>query len=264
MGPERLAARKARLASRERFLKARKAETAYARNLKAVARQIGSLIRGFTTPQGVVTNLPSLQASLEQYAATLRPWSKAVTQKMHSEVGTRNAKAWEELANEMGFSLRRQLGRDPIGEYMREALNYQVDLITSLPLEAAERVHRLTMRGISAGSRGQEIRDMILNSTHVTVSRAVEIARTETARTSALLTEGRAKSIGSEEYIWRTAQDSDVRHRHQLLEGKTFRWDRPPVTGEDGERSHPGCIYNCRCYAEPILPDALFGIGIAA
>lgn len=251
--------RQLRKIARERFLKSRRAETAYRGALVSVSRQVGSIIRGFA-PRGIVENLPSLQATLEAYSVALRPWANAVTNRMHVEVGARDLKAWEELAKSMGSTLRAQLLKSPTAEYMRAALIEQVELITSLPLEAGNRVHELALRGLLNASRGEDIEKMILASGSVTASRARTIARTETARTSSLLTEARAQSIGADTYIWRTAGDSDVRKRHRHLEGRVFRFGKPPVTGDHGERSNPGQIYNCRCWAEPILPDRLLGL----
>jgi len=87
----------------------------------------------------------------------------------------------------------------------------------------------------------------------VTTSRAMTIARTETAKAASIVTEVRAKEVGATHYIWRTAGDSDVRESHAEMEGEVCEYDNPPIV--DGEPLNPGMIYNCRCYAEPIIPD---------
>jgi uncharacterized protein with gpF-like domain len=48
--------------------------------------------------------------------------------------------------------------------------------------------------------------------------------------------------------------DADVRESHAEVDGEVFNWNNPP-TLSDGETTHPGEIYNCRCYAEPVLPE---------
>ena len=56
-------------------------------------------------------------------------------------------------------------------------------------------------------------------------------------------------------YIWRIAPRDMRRTRpgHLRLNGKTFRWDDPPVVNSNtGERGHPGMDRHCRCYAEPV------------
>jgi len=80
------------------------------------------------------------------------------------------------------------------------------------------------------------------------------IARTEIGRASTALTQARSLALGSTGYIWRTAEDGDVRHSHAEMEGKFVSWDRPPTL--DGLTGHAGALPNCRCYCEVVLPHA--------
>jgi SPP1 gp7 family putative phage head morphogenesis protein len=104
------------------------------------------------------------------------------------------------------------------------------------------------------GARAAEMAKMILRTGHVTKSRAQLIAVTETARASSVLLQARATHVGSTHYYWRTSEDIDVRPIHKKLNGQVFPWSDPPVSGSNGERSHPGQIYRCRCWPEPIIP----------
>lgn len=241
--------------ARERFLKSRRAEAAFRRHLNSVADQIGRLVKGFA-PNGVVRDLPGLEAALKKYADVIAPWARIVTGSMHADVSRRDAAAWEELSREMGRTLWREIKSAPTGLMLREALAEQVTLISSLPLEAAKRVHELTVEALtSTASRAAEVAKEILRSGQVSKSRAMLIARTETSRTASLLVQSRAEWVGSTHYVWRTVGDSDVRPSHQRLNGKVFPWSDPPVSEDSGERSHPGQIYNCRCWPEVILPS---------
>lgn len=154
----------------------------------------------------------------------------------------------------MSRGLRREIQTAPTGELFQALLNEQVTLIKSLPLEAAQRVHELTIKGLEDSTRASEIAKEIARSGEVAMSRANLIARTEVARTASTLTQSRAEHVGSEGYIWRTSDDSDVRHSHKQMNGKFVRWDSPP-TLSDGTTTHAGQIYNCRCYPEPVLPE---------
>lgn len=240
--------------ARKRFLKARSAEGAYVRELSSVGREIGKLIRGFA-PKGEAKDLAGLNDALRKYSELIRPWARHVTNSMHARVGKQDARSWAELGEEMGRALRHEILTAPTGKAMREILNAQVDLITSLPREAAERVHKLTVEAQMKSERAAEVAKEIMQSGHVSVSRARLIARTEVARTSSVLTQARAQHVGSEGYIWRTAMDSDVRPDHRRLEGKFIKWDEPPISDRrSGTRAHAGCLWNCRCYPEPLIP----------
>lgn len=246
---------KTRIRARERFRRARLAELRLRRGLLSVARQVGNLIKGYD-PDGRPERSRPIVAALDRYADLLQPWAQAVVTRTQTEVQQRDSQAWEELARTMGRTLRREVEQAPTGELMRERLRTSVDLITSLPREAAQRVHHLTVEGILQGLRSEEVKEHILQTGRVTEGRARTIARTEVARTSSLLTEARAQYVGSEGYFWRTSGDADVRPEHRRLNGKFIRWEEPPVVDQkSGRRAHAGQDINCRCYMEPVLPE---------
>lgn len=232
--------------------KVRRAETTYATQLRKIARQVADLIRtiGPVDPQQVIR-------TLQEYAKILDPWAKATAGRMIAEVARRDEKAWFDASRAIGRSLGQELFSAPLGTEVQRLVADQVGLITSLPLEAAQRVQRLAIEAAPAGKRYQELVPEILKTGPITVNRATLIARTETAKVQSAITQVRAKYVGSEAYVWRTARDRDVRPAHKRLEGKVFKWDDPPIAEENGDRHHPGCFPNCRCYSEPILPAVI-------
>jgi SPP1 gp7 family putative phage head morphogenesis protein len=242
----------------ERWVRARKAEIDYARKLRGVARQCGEIVKAFA-PDGVVSNPHDITQHLQRYAELLRPWARAVGIGMLRDVERRDASAWFEHSREMGRLLREEIESAPTGEVMREALERQVTLITSLPIEAGQRVHRLTTESLINGSRASEIAKEILASGEVTASRATLIARTETARSASELTKARALAAGITHYMWHAQLDSDTRPGHRALHGKIFRFDDPPEVNENGRymKHGPGEIWNCRCFAVPQIPADL-------
>ena len=64
-----------------------------------------------------------------------------------------------------------------------------------------------------------------------------------------LVNELRQRALGIEQYVWRSRDDARVRDSHADFDDRIFDWDTPPEGG------HPGQDYNCRCHAEPLLPD---------
>jgi SPP1 gp7 family putative phage head morphogenesis protein len=241
-----------RVKARERFQRARKAELQYGRQLRSVAKQVGSIIRTFA-PKGEVTNITQLTTTLERYSEMLKPWARTVAERMLTEVAQRDETAWLELGRTMGRELKRELRFAPTGEALKEQLESQVNLITSLPLDAARRVHKLTLEALTTSARAEEVKQDILRSGHVTASRAMLIARTEVARTASTLTKVRAEYVGSVGYLWRTSKDVAVRLSHKQMEGQFVRWDEPPTL--DQFQGHAGTIPNCRCWPEPVIPD---------
>lgn len=254
--PTKLQLRQKRKQSRERFLRVRKAERQLSKQLRRVAVQVGNIVRAYA-PGGIVQNQSELDVALRKYSELLDPWAKRITAAFVAEVAQRDEQAWESAAQEIGRSLRAQIKTTPVAPAMLAMQREQVALIKSLPIEASQRVHRLTVEGLSSGTRAKEIAKEIRATGAVTASRAMLIARTETGRTATAMTAARAVHVGSVGYIWRTAEDADVRELHRKLAGTYHEWTEPPVSGENGERSHPGAIYNCRCYAEPVLPDVV-------
>jgi SPP1 gp7 family putative phage head morphogenesis protein len=200
--------------------------------------------------------VPTLEKLLKAYADALKPWARKTAQKMIGEVEARDRDYWSSLGNAISAQLRNDILRAPIGHAMREILDGQVHLITSLPTEAAERVHELTLKGLVNSSRAASYVEEIRRSGEVTQSRAVLIARTEVARTASVLTMERAKAAGSTHYTWETSEDGDVRPGHAEMQGKVCSWADPPAVMENGKfmHFHPGTIWNCRCWPRPLIP----------
>ena len=237
------------------FEKVRRASVQYAINLRKIARHVGDLINMF--PAGDSELMPTLLDLLNRYANIIRPWASNAAAEMIADVYRRDELAWFRSSEIIGRLLADEVRNAPTGELARQLHYDQVELITSLPIEAGERVQKLTTELMTGGRRYDEAIPMIMNSGNVTIARATLIARTETAKASSTLMEARATHIGSPGYIWHSVRDFRVRKRHRELEGTYHEWTNPPVAEENGERHHPGMFPNCRCYAEPIIPDVI-------
>ena len=91
----------------------------------------------------------------------------------------------------------------------------------------------------------------------VSKSKAELLARTETSIYVSKHRQARVAESGITQYIWETAGDSRVRSDHKHLQGQIFSFAHPPIIDErTGDRGNPGEIYNCRCVARAIIPDA--------
>lgn len=234
-------------------------EKEYRRKLNKVARHIGELIASYDplTPEKV----QEIQRIMDNYSQTLEGWAANVAYRMVHHANKKDEKWWNEIGKNISNELRNSLKRANVQPYIDQMVREQVELITSLPTEAAQRASNLAQRTVVAGQRASEVSKELQKTGEVTESRARLIARTEVARTSSTLTQARASALGSVEYIWRTAGDSDVRLGHKEVANNVYRWDNPPAVNEGTRKNprimhhHPGEIWNCRCYPEPILPE---------
>jgi SPP1 gp7 family putative phage head morphogenesis protein len=262
--------RRQRQREAEHFARVRNAYFGYASKLRRIARHVADIIRAY--PPGDPAGVEAINRYLRDYANILRPWARQAGALMLAEVSRRDYTAWVRHARMINQELDKELlwGGSVTGDEMRRIIDEQVELITSIPLEAAEKVQDLSQVFWTQGRRYGYVREEVLKSrqdiaakllieginatTQSVYNRATLIARTETAKTSAAVTQSRAQYIGSTHYIWKTARDADVRPMHKRLEGTVHRWDDPPVAEENGDQHHPGEFPNCRCWASPLLP----------
>lgn len=203
--------------------------------------------------------------SLERYSDLIDGWAHRVAEGFALDVARQNEKEWRQYSKTISRELKNLVDNAPVGHVMKSIITEQVNHIKSLPLQAADRVYDIQNKAIEAvvtGGRAEQLANEIMASGDVAKSRATLIARTEIGRASTAFTIARALAVGSEGYIWRTAEDGDVRHSHAQMEGKFVRWDSPPTL--DGLTGHAGTLPNCRCYCEVVFPKVPFSIRKAA
>lgn len=230
-----------------------RAERQFIQSLRQVGTHVGHMVKGFEA--GNIEMLPRLMQLLRAYADALTPWAVSTTRRMLDEVNMRDIDSWHSFGKDISRQLRHDIRNTQLGTVMEKLLHKQVGLIKSLPLEAAERVHELTLKGLENSERAKSYVAMIMESGEVTKSRAVLIARTEVARTATALTSARATAAGVKYYRWQTSKDGDVRPGHKAMQGKVCEFSKPPAVNENGRimHHHPGEIWNCRCWPEPLV-----------
>lgn len=259
---------KARQQTAETFHTNKNAQASYGAQLRHLARQVARIIQAFAPETAEAPFEPGQVARIEQalaaYAEAIAPWARTTAYRMIGEVNRRNKTSWQRYTEGMGHALAREIQTAPIGAAIEQLMAEQVHLITSLPIDAAQRVHEKVLEALSLSTRYPEQTAEIkaaLAEAHPyqteqwLKNRATLIARTETARAASVLTEARAVHVGAESYIWRTAGDWKVRESHRRLNGSVHRWDEPPLSDPPDYHSHPGTIWNCRCVALPIIPE---------
>lgn len=223
-------------------------ELKYSRALLLVADQVEALLAGYDG-----RNIDRIGQRLDSYADILDDWAAHVARGMFADVDTKNRRFWRSMSQEIGVQMARQLAETDIGVTVTQSLDAQVQLIKSLPRHAAEQAHEYVREAALKGHRASDIADRIMSLGGITRRRAVLIARTEVGRVSGEMTKARAMTAGSDGYIWRSAEDRDVRPSHKKMNGRFVKWNEPPTL--DNLTGHAGCLPNCRCYIEPVIPD---------
>ena len=220
-------------------------ERRYAQALNGLANHIEALLAGGDPATSIIR--------LDQYASTIDQWATVTAQMMIDEVNTKNRQFWRQQSAQIGRGLAIELANTDIGQAVQDELRLQVELIKSLPRQAALQVHELALGAMTDGQRAAGLVDSIIALGSKTRSRAMLIARTEVGRVSGEMTKARAMTAGSDGYIWRSAEDRDVRPSHKKMNGRFVKWSEPPTL--DNLTGHAGCLPNCRCYMEPVIPD---------
>lgn len=238
--------------------KTKKLAAWYQKRLRKISKQIDLIAQLYKEETDPIIAAARMQERLFAYSDLIRPWASEVATLMCEHAAKADFDTWTQVAQGLSRSTRETLKDIAIGSVFDKIQADQVELITSLPRNAAQTVHEWTKQALATGQRYPEISKRIMTELGQNVEfKAIRVARTETARARTNFTMARAKAIGSTHYIWRTVNDGAVREMHTDLNGTIHAWDDPPVceVGKGGKevRANPGCVWNCRCFAEPIL-----------
>lgn len=210
------------------------------------------------TYDGSQASADRVTSTLVDYSEVITSWAENVGKKMFLQVEEEEWKMWRSVSNDISDGLRDVMGNTPIGQVSQDIVYRQIQLMKSLPLEAADRVREIQSRAIEAvinGERPEQLYSMIMESGDVAAGRAKMIARTEIGRATGALTQARALAVGSEGYFWRI-EGYGTRDSHRWMKDKFVRWDNPPTL--DSMTGHAGCLPNCKCWPEVQIPGPRF------
>lgn len=179
-------------------------------------------------------------------------------------IDVENRRTWREAASESMqgakfYKMLQQSMRGNIDKEMQKQIEANATIIRTLPLDicykVTNHVKEEALKGRRSSEIAKEIKEMFPEKT---MASAKLIARTETSKTSTALTRSRAQERGKNWYIWRSSHDIRVRSSHNHMDGVIINWDNPPapetLIGKKSEgKYHAGCIYNCRCFCQPVI-----------
>lgn len=168
-------------------------------------------------------------------------WANGVNSKQRRQF-------YRSIERSIGVDLNGIVQEPGLADVLDSKIAENVSLIQSLPDEYYKKitniVNDLTSRRRPANSIIKELRKAGIQ----TQKRAKLIARDQTQKLNAAITQGRQEALGITEYEWQISDDERVRESHFKNRGKIFRWDEPPA-----ETGHPGEDIQCRCAALPII-----------
>lgn len=162
----------------------------------------------------------------------------------HAEVSTN-------LKNQTGIDLAGYLRNSPnITEKVNAMTSANVQLIKSIRSQYLDKVQNAVMQAMVKGTLNKDLATQIKVLGQTTEKRAMFIARDQSSKLNAALTQARHEDIGIKKYMWSTSLDERVRDSHADKEGLIFEYANPPA-----DTGHPGHDFNCRCVAIPVFDE---------
>ncbi len=168
---------------------------------------------------------------------------------------------YKNLSEQTGISLKNILEGENIQDSFALAIKENLNLIKTLSQKQLSRVQNVVLSNLRAGNfQASEIKKQLVDDFGMSERHAKFIARDQSHKMTSNLNQLRYENLGVTKYIWRTSKDRRVRGdpdgkypkakpSHYVREGKIYSFAKPPAGGNPGEP------INCRCYAEPILPE---------
>ena len=157
------------------------------------------------------------------------------------------------LKNQTGIDLSAYLRNSPnIAERVNTLTAGNVQLIKSIRSQYLDKVQNAVMQAMVKGTLNKDLAAQIKDLGKTTEKRAMFIARDQSSKLNAALTQARHEDVGIKKYMWSTSLDERVRDSHADKEGQIFEYTNPPA-----DTGHPGHDFNCRCVAIPVLDDVV-------
>ncbi len=236
-------------------------ERNYEKILKVIQNQFFQAISNKNNANEMINMLKviSRQHSFETYC-------QEIALKMVTSVYQKTEGNWRKAAeqNTKGREIYEALKKEKQNVLMENVIQKLIEqnatLIKTLPLDIASDITKYIEKETTKGRRAEElVQEIKIKFPEKTKANAKCIARTEISKAQSALTKTRAEILNIQWYIWRTSQDERVRNAHKHMEGVLVSWKDPPSPEQLSKskyqygKYHAGEIFNCRCYAEPIV-----------
>ena len=154
------------------------------------------------------------------------------------------------IKNQTGVDLAGYLRNSPnIVERVHELTVSNIQLIKSIRTQYLDKVQNAVMQAMVQGTLNKDLGEQLKKLGKDVESRAMLIARDQSSKLNAALTQARHEDVGVTKYMWSTSGDECVRDSHAEKDGQVFEYANPPAVG------NPGHDFNCRCVAIPVFDE---------
>lgn len=132
------------------------------------------------------------------------------------------------------------------------------DLIKNIAPDRAGTLEARLAERVAAGDRWESIQQVVAEELGVQGRRLELIARDQVAKLNGKVTQDLQAAAGVTHFTWRASNDGRVRDSHRAVADQQWTWaDGAPGVDFDGGPGYPGQAGQCRCTAEPVMPESL-------
>lgn len=224
------------------------------KEIEKLKKDVVDILRNFANSEIYVKKAEDISTKIVTMTLTesMGTWKEAARK------ASNNPKMYELLMKEF------ERNKEVKEEYDR-LLEQNSRLIKTLPEEIAKKVVEHVSAESFASKRpeviAKEIRQFFPEHTK---AKEKLISRTEAAKAKAALTEARSKSVGAFWYVWHSTGDQRTRSAHAFMNNVICNYRHQPspealakkhglYEGKTYGKYGPGGIFNCRCFAQPII-----------
>lgn len=195
-----------------------------------------------------------IRALTKQWEKRFNDVAKTVAEKFVDSGQVATTKAFQSALKDAGWAVDFQMT-----PAMRDAANAavveNVGLIKSIPQKYATEVEGIVMRGFVNGRDLAYITDGLAKQTGICRRRAANIARDQSNKLTAAVTQARRVELGLFEAIWQHSGGGKEPRQSHVKAGKDkLKYDVREGAYIDGDYIRPGELINCRCVSKTVLP----------
>lgn len=230
----------------ERILKAPEGlENEYRSRLRKRVRDTDKFLTGRLEAAGATVS--TVRSSAKAWASKHKPsksWLTGFANRVDASATTRTNTVISRIAK---ISVNTLPSGKPAKAINAAFVRENVKLIKSIDARYFDDIAKVVRESLAAGEGADALSKKLQRRFQVSDSRADRIARDQTQKQNANITQSRQEDLGITKYEWLTSEDEKVREEHAARNGRVFLWSRPPPDG------HPGIPIECRCVPLPVL-----------